>query len=175
MTKQASSPPTSDKGAPTAPPPPPAWRHYLWLVAAVIFLALFIVLPTTTSPNQVTLNYSQFLHDVSAHEVKNVTIATTGSASGTLKDGKDYTTVIPPQAGEAFLDDLQKGGVQITAETSGTSFGAEVLTWLILLLPFVIFGYLWWRLSRGGGRMQGAFGVGRSKAKVFEEERYNLF
>ena len=103
MTKQASSPPTSDKGAPTAPPPPPAWRHYLWLVAAVIFLALFIVLPTTTSPNQVTLNYSQFLHDVSAHEVKNVTIATTGSASGTLKDGKDYTTVIPPQAGEAFF------------------------------------------------------------------------
>jgi cell division protease FtsH len=171
MTKQASSPPTSDKGAPTAPPPPPAWRHYLWLIAAAIFIALFIVLPTTTSQKQVTLNYSQFLHDVSGHEVKDVTIATTGAASGTLKDGRDYTTAIPPQAGQAFLDDLQRGGVQITAETSGTSFGAEVLTWLILLLPFVIFGYLWWRLSKGGGGMQGAFGVGRSKAKVFDEER----
>ncbi len=171
MTKQASSPPTSDKGTPTAPPPPPAWRHYLWLIAAVVFFALFIVLPTTTSHNQVTLNYSQFLHEVSGHEVKDVTIATTGAASGTLKDGKGYTTAIPPQAGEAFLQELQKGGVQITAETSGTSFGAEVLTWLILLLPFVVFGYLWWRLSRGGGRMQGAFGVGRSKAKVFDEER----
>jgi cell division protease FtsH len=89
-----------------------------------------------------------------------------------LKDGKSYTTAIPPQAGQAFLDDLQKGGVQITADTSGTSFGDEVLTWAILLLPFIILGYLWWRLSKGAMRgMQGALGVGRSKAKVFDEER----
>ena len=47
-----------------------------------------------------------------------------------------------------------------------------MLSWLILLLPFLILGYLWWRLSKGAaGRMQGALGVGRSKAKVFDEER----
>jgi cell division protease FtsH len=89
-----------------------------------------------------------------------------------LKDGKSYTTAIPPQAGQSFLGQLQKGGVQITAEPSGTSFGSEVLSWLILLLPFIILGYLWWRLSKGAaGRLQGALGVGRSKAKVFDEER----
>jgi cell division protease FtsH len=104
--------------------------------------------------------------------VKNVTIATSGSASGTLKDGKSYSTAIPPQAGQALLDQLQKSGVQITADTSGTSFGSEVLSWAILLLPFIILGYLWWRLSKGAaGRMQGVLGVGRSKAKVFDEER----
>jgi cell division protease FtsH len=43
MTKQATAPPTRDKGAPTAPPPPPAWRHYLWLIASVIFIVLFFV------------------------------------------------------------------------------------------------------------------------------------
>jgi cell division protease FtsH len=172
MTKQANSPPTSNKGAPVAPPPPPAWRHYLWLVALAIFVLLFFFLPTTKQQQSVTLNYSQFLHDVSAHEVKTVTIQTSGSASGDLSNGKEFTTAIPPQAGQTFLDQLTKAGVQVTAETSGTSFGSEVLTWVILFAPFIILGYLWWRLSKGAaGRMQGALGVGRSKAKVFDEER----
>ena len=47
-----------------------------------------------------------------------------------------------------------------------------MLSWLILLLPFIVLGYLWWRMSKGAaGRLQGALGVGRSKAKVFDEER----
>jgi cell division protease FtsH len=172
MTKQATAPPTRDQGTPTAPPPPPAWRHYLWLIAALIFVLLLFVLPTTSGQKQVTLTYSQFLKDVSGDKVKNVTIATSGSASGTLKDGKGYTTAIPPQAGQAFLDELQKGGVAITADTTGSSFGADVLSAVILFLPFLILGYLWWRLSKGAsGRLQGALGVGRSKAQVFDEER----
>ena len=172
MTKQAESPPTRDKGAPTAPPPPPAWRHYLWIIAFAIFIALYLTLPTTKGPTQVTLNYSQFLSDVSAHKVKTVTLDTTGSATGTLSNGSQYTTAIPLQAGQTFLNQLQTSGVQITAETTGTSFGADVLSWLILLLPFIILGYIWWRLSkRAGGGIQGALGVGRSKAKVFDEER----
>ncbi|MGO9196197.1 MAG: ATP-dependent zinc metalloprotease FtsH [Acidimicrobiales bacterium] len=172
MTKQASTPPTPDKGTPMAPPPPPPWRHYLWLIAFLMFIALYFILPTTSSQSQVTIDYTRFLHDVSAHQVKTVTIGTTGSATGLLKNGKQYTTAIPPQAGEGFLDQLQSAGVQVTAETTGTSFGDQVLVILILFLPFIILGYLWWRLSKGArGQLQGALGVGRSKAKVFDEER----
>jgi cell division protease FtsH len=172
MTKQAASPPTNDSGAPVAPPPPPAWRHYLWFIAIAMFVVLFLILPATQSKGQVTITYSQFLKDVSAHKVKTVTIQTSGAATGTLSDGDSYTTAIPPQAGQSFLDELQKAGVQITAVTSGTSFGTEVLSWLILLIPFLLIGYLWWRLSKGAAAgLQGAFGVGRSKAKVFDEER----
>lgn len=171
MTKQATPPPTPDKGAPTAPPPPPAWRHYLLLIAFLIFILLYFVLPTT-SRSSVSLNYSQFLQDVSTHKVKTVTITTTGAASGTLKTGSAYTTAIPPQASYPLLNELQADGVEITASTTGTSFGADVLTWVILLAPFLILGYLWWRLSKGArGQMQGVLGVGRSKAKVFDEER----
>ena len=171
MTKRANTPPSGEKGTPTAPPAPPAWRHYLWLIALGAFFVLFFTLPTTKTTS-VTLNYSQFLHDVSAHKVKTVTIDSSGTASGNLSNGSQYTTAIPPQAGQSLLDKLQTDGVQITANPSGTSFGSEVLSWLILLLPFLVLGYLWWRLSKGAaGRMQGAFGVGRSKAKVFDEER----
>jgi cell division protease FtsH len=172
MTKQATAPPTRDQGTPTAPPPPPAWRHYLWLIALIFFVVLFFVLPATSGSKQVSLTYSQFLKDVSANKVKTVTLTTGGSASGTLKDGKSYTTAVPPQAGQSFLDELQKGGVEITADTSTSSFGADVLSGLILILPFIIFGWLWWRLSKGAnGRLQGALGVGKSKAQIFDEER----
>ncbi|MHB1584135.1 MAG: ATP-dependent zinc metalloprotease FtsH, partial [Acidimicrobiales bacterium] len=173
MTKKAATPPTNDRGAPTAPPPPPAWRHYLWLVALGLFIVLYLSLPTTQGQQPVTLTYSQFLHDVSTHKVKTVSLGAGGSSStGTLTSGKSYTTVVPAQAGQALLDQLQKDGVQVTAQSSGTSFGAEVLSWVILLLPFVVLGYLWWRLSKGAaGRMQGALGVGRSNAKVFDEQR----
>jgi len=143
------------------------------VAALVIFVVLFFILPNTRGPEHVTLNYSQFLNDVSHHQVKTVTISSNGNAQGTLANGHTFDTVIPTQAGQPFLDELRSGGVEITANTTGASFGSQVLTWVILLLPFIVLGYLWFRLSRGaGGKMQGGpFGVGRSKAKVFDEER----
>ena len=172
MTRPARTPPTQERGTPTAPPPPPAWRHYLWLIAIGCFVVLYFFDPATKSQTKVTLNYSQFLSDVSAHKVKTVTLNTDGGATGNLANGNGYTTAIPPQAGQAFLDQLRSDGVAITAETTGTSFGSKVLSWLLLLAPFLLIGFFWLRISkRGAGAMQGALGVGRSKAKVFDEER----
>jgi cell division protease FtsH len=174
MSKVATPPPHRDKGAPTAPPPPPAWRHWLWAIALAVFIGLYFVLPATavrTSP-PVTLTYTQFISDVSAHQVKTVTLGANNNASGTLSNGRQYNVVIPAQAGQGFLDKLVSDGVQVTAATSGTSFADAVLSWLILLLPIIIIGYIWWRLSKGAaGRLQGVLGVGRSNAKVFDEER----
>ena len=175
MTKRATPAPRGDKPVPTAPPPPPAWRHWLWPAALVIFIGLFFVLPATKLTPSVTLTYSQFLKDASAHKVSTVTIDSNGDATGTLKGGEQYTTVIPVQlAGSALLTRLEKDGVQIVATSSTTSFGTEVLTWIILLAPFLILGYIWMRLSRGaggGGPLQGVMGIGKSRAKVFDEDR----
>jgi len=171
VTKQVTPPPPGDKPAPTAPPSPPRWRHWLWPVALVAFALLWLILPTVHS-NEVTFSYSQFLSKVSAQQVKTVTLGSNGAASGTLKNGTTYNTVIPSQAGQQFLNDLETAKVEITASTPGPSFGSEVLTWLLLLSPFLLFGWLWMRLSRGaGGQLQGVLGVGRSRAKVFDAER----
>ncbi len=173
MSKQATPPPTGDKPIPTAPPPPPPWRHWLWLIALILFIALFLVLPTTRTTPSVTLTYSQFVKDVAAKQVRTVTITSNGTASGVLKTGKHYTTVIPiTLAGPPLLDKLESEGVQIKATASTTSFGNEVLSWIILLLPFLVIGYLWVRLSRrGAAGLQGAMGVGRSRAKMFDSDR----
>ncbi|HEX7160012.1 MAG TPA: ATP-dependent zinc metalloprotease FtsH [Trebonia sp.] len=174
MSKQAVPPPPGDKPAPgNPPPPPPAWRH--WLLPAGILVALFlwIFLPAVHTAGQTTLTYSQFITDVTKHAVKTVTIAQPGgTSSGTLTNGTNYTVVIPPQASQSLLDKLQSNNVQITSSTSSPGFGTELLNWIIILAPFIILVWLWRRLSRGaGGQMQGILGVGRSRAKVFDEER----
>ncbi|HEY1002418.1 MAG TPA: ATP-dependent metallopeptidase FtsH/Yme1/Tma family protein, partial [Streptosporangiaceae bacterium] len=173
MSKQAKPPPPGDKAAPSAPPPPPTWRNWLWPIMLVVIFALFFLLPTR-SPST-SLTYTQFLHDVSAHQVKTVQLASTpgGTSSGTLANGKKFTVVVPPQAGQELLTELQDNNVTVSSAPSGNGFGTQVLIYLITFgLPILIFVWLFRRISRSaGGGLQGALGVGRSRAKIFDEER----
>ena len=174
MSKQATPPPPGDKPASgNAPPPPPRWRHWLLPIGLIVALFLWIALPTVHQSSTTSLSYSQFLNDVNAGKVKNVTIAQPGgTSSGQLKDGTNYTVVIPAQAGATPVDQLVKNDVQITSTTSSPGFGSELLSWLLILAPFLLLGWFWLRLSRGaGGQLQGVLGVGRARAKVFDEER----
>jgi cell division protease FtsH len=174
VSKQASPPPPGDKPPPQAPPPqPPAWRHWLLPIGLLVAVLLWTLLPLH-SAKQTTLTYSQFLSDVSAHKVKTIDLASgSGDASsGTLTNGTNYTVTVPSQAGQTLLNELQSNNVQITATTSSAGFGSELISWLILLAVLVLPLWFWIRLSRGaGGAMQGVLGVGRSRAKVFDEER----
>ncbi len=173
MSKQAKPPPPGDKAAPSAPPPPPTWRNWLWPIMLIVIFALFFLLPTR-SPST-SLTYTQFLHDVSAHQVKTVQLASTpgGTSSGTLTNGKSFTVVVPPQAGQELLTELQDNNVTVSSAPSGNGFGTQVLIYLITFgLPILIFVWLFRRISRSaGGGLQGALGVGRSRAKIFDEER----
>jgi cell division protease FtsH len=174
MSKQVNPPPRGDKSTPQVPPPPPAWRHWVWPIMIFVIFALYLFLPTRTTSTSLT--YSQFLTDAGNHQVKTIDIAQTGgTSSGTLSNGKSYTVVIPPQAGESFLTTLKTDNVQITSAPSGQGFGTEVLIYLIIFgLPILLFGWVFRRLSKGAaGQLQGVLGTGRSKAKVWDEERPN--
>ena len=173
MSKQAKPPPPGDKAAPSAPPPPPTWRNWIWPIMLIVIFGLWFFLPTR-SPST-SLTYSQFLSDVAAHQVKTVQISGSpgGTSSGTLTNGKSYTVVIPPQAGQDLLTTLEKDNVEVSAAPSGNGFGTTVLIYLITFgLPILLFVWFFRRISRGAaGGLQGALGVGRSRAKVFDEEQ----
>jgi cell division protease FtsH len=147
----------------------------LWPIAIGLTLVLWIVLPAVHAKSVPTdnLSYTQFLNDVDAHQVKTVHIATNGKASGALTNGHNFDTVIPVQlAGSSLLDRLEAAKVQITASTPGSTFAATVVSWIILLLPVLIFGWIWFRMSRGaGGALGGLTSVGKARAKVFDAER----
>ena len=172
MSKQAKPPPPGDKPAGSAPPPPPTWRNWIWPIMLIAIVALWFFLPTRSASTSLT--YTQFVKDVQNHQVKTAQLATTagGTTTGTLKDGKNYTVVIPVVSQE-LVTQLNNEGVEITAAPASNGFGTTLLIYLITFgLPILLFVWLFRRLSRGAaGGLQGALGVGRSRAKVFDEER----
>jgi len=172
MSKQANPPPPGDKPSGSAPPPPPRWRNWIWPIMLIAILALFYLLPTR-SPST-SLSYTQFVKDVQAGQVKTAQLATSpgGTTTGQLKDGKNYTVVIPVVSQE-LVTQLNNEGVEVTAAPASNGFGTTLLIYLITFgLPILLFVWLFRRLSRGAaGGLQGALGVGRSRAKVFDEER----
>ncbi|MGW0058286.1 ATP-dependent zinc metalloprotease FtsH [Nocardia nova] len=177
MSRRASGPPA---GTPPALVPPPSGKAWLWWLvpvgALVAVLVASIWLPglEKSKPSPRQLGYSEFVSDVDAHQIKTVTLQSSGRASGTLGDGHDYTTVIPAQAGPQLLDRLEKAGVSVSASPpAATRSGAsQVLTWVLMIAPFLL---LFWWLRRAGSRASSqlgtTMGVGKSKAKVFDTER----
>jgi cell division protease FtsH len=179
MTKQSKPAPPGSKPTPTAPPPPPGWRHWLWPLALLAALVLFLFLPRFGGITTVNLSYSTFISDVQAHQVKTFTLdnstGSTAPATGTLKNGKNYTTVIPlPFAGTPLETTLQNADVEINAAAPSSGLGTQLLYWIILLAPFIVVFWVIRRISRAGaaaGPLGGIMGVGRARAKVFDAER----
>jgi cell division protease FtsH len=174
MSKQATPPPPGDKPGPGAPPPPtpPRWRH--WLLPVAFLIAILVGLSLLHQSGQTPLTYSQFITDVTAHKVATITTSPTagGTSTGTLTDGTNYSVVFPSQVGQQTIDQIVAAGVKVTGGTSSPGFGSELLDWVLILGPFVLIIWFWTRLNRGmAGQMQGVLGVGRSRAKVFDEER----
>jgi cell division protease FtsH len=174
MSKQASPPPPGDKPGGTPPPPaPPKWRHWLLPIGALAAVLLWVWLPALHAQQPTTLTYSQFLSDVSAHHVKSVTIPQgTGETTGDLTNGTNFTVVLPSPVPDSLNTELNSAGVEQTISQPSTGWASELFGWLIALLPIILIAWIWIRMSRGANAgMQGVLGVGRSRAKVFDEER----
>src|SRR5258708_5178224 len=178
MSKQPNPPPPGDKPVRTAPPPPPGWRHGLWPIALIAAVVLFLFLPGINIKTPVSLTYSQFTADARANKTRRVVLGTVANGSNTtvtgpLPDGQSFATVIRGPASPTFAQQLRAEGVQsVTATAPSSGLGTTILYWLFLLLPFIVVFWLFRRMSRaGGGGLQGALGIGRSNAKVFDAER----
>src|SRR5579875_2508666 len=105
MSRQAAAP-NDPPGVRSAPPKPPVWRHLLWPLGIALFLALYAVIPAVHGPKQVALSYSRLMRDVSDHTVKTIDLQPDGTATGTMTGGATFTTVLPAETGESFLDQM---------------------------------------------------------------------
>jgi cell division protease FtsH len=180
MSKAPNPAPPADRPTGAAPPRWPGWVRWLWLVALAVVVVMYVFLPGINVTTPVSLSYSHFTSDVSAHKIKTVNFGNGSSgsntvATGDLTSGKTYTTVIPGQPSAALSSQLTASGVKtVTASAPSSGLGTDLLYWLILLLPIVLVFWFFRRAARaagGGGGLQGVLGVGRSGAKVFDAER----
>jgi cell division protease FtsH len=176
-TRSAKSGPPRERQKPTPPsqtPTTPVWRRWLLPLALVITFIVLLLVRNPGGETRTAYSYSDFVGKVDASQVKMVSINDKGSVSGTLKDGKKFTTQIPTALDNRGLEqELRTKNVEITATRSGSG-GSSVLTTLaVLFLPLlVIAGLFVWTGRKAARSLTGGISaVGRSRAKIIEAER----
>ena len=143
----------------------------MWLLPiglAISVLLLFNLDHKGTTPRSFT--YTSFVKEVTNNKVSTASITSTGAVTGTLHGGGTYASQIPTALDNNALSPLLLSHkVQVTGTNpSSLSLGTVLLD----LLPFLgIIAVFIWIGRRSKKQLGGIMGIGRSKAKLYDEER----
>ena len=143
----------------------------LWLVIAMVLMAVFNNFTPKDNRTDVELDYSEFLHDVKQGGVEQVTIDGS-SIHGRTRSGQRFVTYSPGDPG--LVNDLLEAGVIIKAQKKeSTSLLMQIfISWFPLLLLIGVWVFFMRQMQGGGGR--GAMSFGRSKAKMLTEDKNKI-
>jgi len=143
----------------------------LWLVIAMVLMAVFNNFTPRDSRTTAELDYSEFLHDVKQGRVEQVTI-NGSSIQGRTRAGQRFVTYSPGDPG--LVNDLLEANVTIKAQKEeSTSLLMQIfISWFPLLLLIGVWIFFMRQMQgKGGG---GALSFGRSKAKMLTEDKNNI-
>ena len=148
----------------------PANRRRIITVLIVAFILGMMVISSVVGQKVVrNISYSTLLKDARHSKVISAAINnSTGVISGQLVDGTSYVSngPVPSIADEVVT--LRNNNVNVTFNNSS----GLLSTLLPYLLWIVIFGgFMLFASRQAKGQMNGMMGVGRSKAKQFNEDR----
>ncbi|HKC28535.1 MAG TPA: ATP-dependent zinc metalloprotease FtsH [Jatrophihabitans sp.] len=173
MTPRAKPGPPRDRPPKPAPPPPPTWRRWLLPIGVLVTILLLLIPAMTKSTPSEHFAYSDLLNQVNAGHVTSVTINNLGGVSGSLHNGRQFTSQIPT-ALTTGTNPLQQAllahHVKITGkQSSGTSLLSVLLSFLPLLIIIALF--VWTGRAASRSLAGGIGGIGRSRAKITDAER----
>ena len=143
----------------------------LWVVIAVVLMAVFNNFGSRTVRTDSTLSYSQLIDAVKSGQVQQVQIAD-NNIKGRMQSGEKFKTYMPNDP--HLIDDLLANGVEINVQPPEepsmlmqifVSFGPI----LLLIAVWVFF----MRQMQGGGvgGRGGAMGFGKSKARMLDQDQ----
>jgi cell division protease FtsH len=148
----------------------PSKNFFTWLIIFVVVMSVLQIIggPDGASGNK--LIFSEFMKKVDAGEVEKVDIK--GSdLIGKFKSGGEFYTYLPEYPN--LVESLQEKGVEINAVPL-VSKSEKIISGILGFLPFILMIGLWIYFSRGasgGGSRGGAFGFGKSRAKLLQESK----
>ena len=154
-------------GQKTGKSPLPRWA--VWVIAAFAMLLLFgpRLWPTE---NAEKLTYTEFLDQVREGRVEKVSINNaTNEVSGTLSDGRDFTTTGAPILSDADEKLLKDQGIDYNYETPQANWFTSLIP--ILLPVFLIVGMFMWMQRRAMGQAGNIMSIGRSRAKAYNADK----
>ncbi|HEY6350520.1 MAG TPA: ATP-dependent zinc metalloprotease FtsH [Candidatus Angelobacter sp.] len=142
----------------------------LWVTLIAVALVLWKMIATGTSgvkDNQVS--YTQFINDVNADKVNDVTIV--GSeAHGTKKDKTQFHLIVLTTNAEMFKA-LDAHHVDVTLKDNQ---GTQWSLWLVQLSPVILLGVLWFimiRQMQTGGNKALSFGKSRARLLSMQQKK----
>ena len=161
-----------------------------WLIF-IIVINLFFYAPLLFSglgaqQSTINLSYTSFLQQVQNGNVKDVTLSGNavsgdfktplhqqqgGSGNGTATYSQ-FTSYVPETGDPNLLPSLEKYRVSVTAQPVQIPWWQTALTILLNALPILLlvyFGYMALRSVQRSQQGGGIFGVGRSRAKLYNE------
>jgi len=139
----------------------------VWMVIAMVLFSVFKQFDATRAPLPDGVSYTQFMEDAKNGRVRRVDIQ--GDQIHVMPDsGRPYSLTTP---GDLWLvSDLMKYGVQVSgkAREEPSLFMSIFVSWFPMLLLIGVWVFFM-RQMQGGGGTRGAFGFGRSRAKMLDE------
>ena len=149
------------------------------LYLLLLIIIIFVVSTVGKDVEQVKeMNVTEFLDNLENNNVDSI-ITVGNRLKGKLKDGTQFTFMIPKHMESTFYSEYLKDKVE-TKQIK--SYGAEdepTTPWFIDMLPtifliliFVVFWFVFMQQSQGGGNRVMSFG--KSKARMHKEEDGNV-
>ena len=143
----------------------------LWLVIAMVLMAVFNNFAPKNSREEREVDYSMFLNEVKQGRIERVTI------EGRVIHARSYggEQIVSYSPGDPDLvNDLIKAGVAIRAQKEeGPSLLMQIfISWFPLLLLIGVWVFFMRQMQGGGGR--GALSFGKSKARLLTEDKNNI-
>ncbi|MBL6664721.1 MAG: ATP-dependent zinc metalloprotease FtsH [Rickettsiales bacterium] len=144
-------------------------NFFTWVVIFFVVLGIFQSFSGPESLINNKLTFSEFIGKVDSGEVRLVEIKGK-DLIGTFSTGEQFYTYLPEYPN--LVEELKAKNVEIKAVpliSKSEKFVAGILGWL----PFILLIGLWvyFAKSTGGGRGGGAFGFGKSKAKLLQQHK----
>ncbi len=141
----------------------------LWVIIALLLVVLFnLFQPGSSRSPAAQLAYSDFIADVNAGRVRDVTIQGR-IVSGILADGRQFQTYTPEDP--TLVSRLTEKGVRVIAKPEESDVNPllhYVLSWFPMLLLIGVWIFFMRQMQGGGGR---AMGFGKSRARLLTEKQ----
>lgn len=142
----------------------------LWLVIAVVLMAVFQNLSTTTVVNE--LDYSEFINEVRDGRIEKVEFQD-AMIYGERQNGDYFQTIRPNVSDPKLMDDLINNNVHVVGKPpQQTSFWMQLfLASFPILLIVGVFIFFMRQMQGGAGGRGGPMSFGKSKARLLGENQ----
>ncbi len=140
-----------------------------WVVLILLVVGVVSVMRTSQRGPDKALNLSQFIHDVSDHKVRDVTINGM-EVHGTYTDGSPFHALIPEHY-EKIYDTLEDNKVSVTVKEANANNWVSLL---INAIPFILLIAFWvfmMRQMQSGGNKALSFGKSRARLHSSQQKK----